>query len=197
MWHLIFLNLEYLVSQPLSSCLTLSYAFFVEPCDRGFLPNFRSKACQGNQVFSVGFWPYAIIGWQLRVWAASREILQNVFLSLSKARKIKDNKWRRREKKVTGHFAPITKPPQGSHLMRFKCNIPRSLSHKAKQACFECNIPRSLSHNPKQARFKYNIPRFRIGGEIRLGGEMTCNREKRARPSNAEKSIVLCFFVLD
>ena len=60
--------------------------------------------------------------------------------------------------------------------MRFKCNIPRSISHKGKQACFE-----------------YNIPRFRIGGEIRLGGEMTCNREKRAGPSNAEKSIVLCF----
>ena len=52
---------------------------------------------------------------------------------------------------------------------------------------FKCNIPRSISHKAKQARFKYNIPRFRIGGEI------TCNREKRARPSNAEKLIVLCF----
>ena len=77
--------------------------------------------------------------------------------------------------------------------MRFKCNFPRPISHKSKQACFECNIPRSLSHNPKQARFKYNIPRFRIGGEIRLGGGMTCNQEKRASPLNAEKSIVLCF----
>lgn len=27
--------------------LYLSYTLFAEPCDRGFLPNFRSKACQG------------------------------------------------------------------------------------------------------------------------------------------------------
>ena len=104
----VFLNLEYLFSQLQISCLTLFYLFFVEPCDRGFLPNFRSKACQGNQEFSVSFWPRGIISWQLRVWAASREILQNVFPSLSKARKIKSSKWRRREKMVTGHFAPVS-----------------------------------------------------------------------------------------
>ena len=38
-----------------------------------------------------------------------------------------------------------------------KCNIPRSISQKVKQARFKCNIPRSLSHKPKQARFKFNI----------------------------------------
>ena len=54
-----------------------------------------------------------------------------------------------------------------SHLARFKCSIPRSITRKKKtnkQVRFKCNIPRSSSHKAKQARFKYNIPRSRNGG---------------------------------
>ena len=58
----------------------------------------------------------------------------------------------------------LLSPLLSSHLARFKCNIPPSLSHKANQARFKCNIPRSLSHKPNQVRFKYNIPRSKIGG---------------------------------
>ena len=45
-------------------------------------------------------------------------------------------------------------------------------------AFFKCNIPRSLSHKPKQARFKYNIPRSRIEG-LSNRGEMTWGRDDR------------------
>lgn len=45
-----------------------------------------------------------------------------------------------------------------SHLARLKCDIPRSVSHKAKQAHIKCNIPRSLIHKAEQAHFKCNIP---------------------------------------
>ena len=49
---------------------------------------------------------------------------------------------------VTGHFAPKSfRPgflaPFLSHLALFKCHIPRSTSHKEKQANFKRNIPRS------------------------------------------------------
>ena len=44
-------------------------------------------------------------------------------------------------------------PPFSSHLEHFKCNLSRSISHKAKQARFKSSIPRSVSHDPKQARF--------------------------------------------
>ena len=54
-----------------------------------------------------------------------------------------------------GYLAPH--PPFSSHLARFKCNFPRSISHKVKQARFKSNIPRSMSHKPKQAGFKCNI----------------------------------------
>ena len=51
------------------------------------------------------------------------------------------------------------------------------LTHLAR---FKCNIPRSISHKPKQACFKYNIPRSRKGGYITgpkwLGGKMPGNR---------------------
>ena len=35
-----------------------------------------------------------------------------------------------------------------SHLASIKCNILRSINHKAKQARFKCNITPSLSHKP-------------------------------------------------
>ena len=67
---------------------------------------------------------------------------------------------------VTPSFRPdYLAPPFSSHLARFKCKIPRSISHKAKQARFKCNIPLYLSHiKPKQAASNTNIPRSKIGG---------------------------------
>ena len=44
-------------------------------------------------------------------------------------------------------------PLFSSQLAHLKCNIPRSISHKAKQARLKSSIPRSVSHEPKQARF--------------------------------------------
>ena len=64
------------------------------------------------------------------------------------------------------------RPGFSSHLASIKCNILRSISHKAKQARFKCNISRSLSHKPKKVSFKYNIPRSKIGG-LSKRGEMT------------------------
>ena len=64
------------------------------------------------------------------------------------------------------------RPGFSSHLASIKCNILRSISHKAKQARSKCNIPRSLSHKPKKVSFKYNIPRGKIGG-LSNWGEMT------------------------
>ena len=57
-------------------------------------------------------------------------------------------------------------PLFSSKLVRFKCNVPRSIFRKAKQVRFKCNIPRSLSHTPKQASFEYNIARSEIGGQV-------------------------------
>ena len=74
--------------------------------------------------------------------------------------------------KVTGYFAPQVISPRSlnplfsSKLVRFKCNVPRSIFRKAKQVRFKCNIPRSLSHTPKQASFEYNIARSEIGGQV-------------------------------
>ena len=53
---------------------------------------------------------------------------------------------------VTGQFAPKPFPPGYSIAPYFRviCNIPRSISHKAKQARFKSNIPRSVSHKPNK-----------------------------------------------
>ena len=53
-----------------------------------------------------------------------------------------------------------------SKLVRFKCNVPRSISRTAKQVSFKCNISRSFSHTPKQVSFKCNIARSKIGGQV-------------------------------
>ena len=53
-------------------------------------------------------------------------------------------------------------PPFSSHLEHFKCNLSRSISHKAKQARFKSSIPRSVSHDPKQARFNRGYGRAEI-----------------------------------
>ena len=57
-----------------------------------------------------------------------------------------------------------------SQLAHLKCNIPRSISHKAKQARLKSNIPRSVSHEPKQARF--NRGNLRSGDFFFLAGEI-------------------------
>ena len=58
----------------------------------------------------------------------------------------------------------LLSPPFFESFSALQCKIPRSISHKAKQARFKCNIPLYLSHKPKQASFKYNIPRSKVGG---------------------------------
>ena len=72
-------------------------------------------------------------------------------------------------------------PLFSSKLVRFKCNVPRSISRKAKQARFKCNISRSFSHTPKQVSFKCNIARSNIGAKYTGWndlGEMTVERFK-------------------
>ena len=57
-------------------------------------------------------------------------------------------------------------PLFSSKLVRFKCNVPRSISRTAKQVSFKCNISRSFSHTPEQVSFKCNIARSKIGGQV-------------------------------
>ena len=45
-------------------------------------------------------------------------------------------------------------------------NIPRYLSHKAKQARVTCIVPRSISHEAKQARFSKKSENRTIQSEI-------------------------------
>ena len=61
-------------------------------------------------------------------------------------------------------------PLFSSQLVHLKCNIPRAISHKAKQARLKSNIPRSVSHEPKQARF--NRGNLRSGDFFFLAGEI-------------------------
>ena len=65
---------------------------------------------------------------------------------------------------------PYSPPWFSSQLAHLKCNIPCSISHKAKQARLKSNIPRSVSHEPKQARF--NRGNLRSGDFFFLAGEI-------------------------